>query len=447
MLHNLDRRLRDDLARKERSIARNGPSRIDRRAAEEVTQIGRAIDVGHAPPDLPDLIDDIEDDVKTTIDVLPAEVRFAMAEDEPGDLRPALAPVGARRVGPDDVQAGELRTALYRQPTLVRPVEVALTIVRDEVDDAPTVIDRLPTVEPSDAADAADPEAAPALDPRAPAWRVTGQADELHFATERRSRIVIGSMRSCDWVLDHPAVRAVHCELVYEDGWFLSARAPVRFLGLDVQGWTPVASGDVIGIGGAALRLEFASLDDANALVDAPAEDEVVADAPAPIAAPAPIPAPIADAKSAAEDAVFRLPEAEDATAARAVSAGSSNKRAVLGIVLLAALGGLYVTQRSAKSAPRRPAAPAAAAKAEPAATPPAPVRPPVTLAEPALATRAPDGVAALLDGNHRAALLAYRRVAAEGGGEAADIFVRALESRLAAPCRRAGRPTKECMP
>jgi hypothetical protein len=446
MLHNLDRRLRDDLARKERSIARNGPSRIERRAAEEVTQIGRAIDVGHAPPELPDLIDDIDDDVKTTIDVLPAEVRFAMAEDEPGDLRPALAPVGARRVGPDDVQAGELRTALYRQPTLVRPVEVALTIVRDEVDDAPTVIDRLPTVEPSDAADTADPGATPTLDPLAPAWRVTGHADELHFATERRSRIVIGSMPSCDWVLDHPAVRAVHCELVYEDGWFLSARAPVRFLGLDVQGWTPVASGDVIGIGGAALRLEFASLDDANGLVDAPAE-EMAAAASAPIAAPAPIPAPVADAKSAAEDAVFRLPEAEDATAARVVSPGSSNKRAVLGIVLLAALGGLYATKRAAKSVPRRPAATAAATKAEPAATPPAPVRPPVTLAEPALATRAPDGVAALLDGNHRAALLAYRRVAAEGGGEAADIFVRALESRLAAPCRRAGRPTKECMP
>jgi hypothetical protein len=220
----------------------------------------------------------------------------------------------------------------------------------------------------------------------------------------------------------------------------------VRFLGLDVQGWTPVASGDVIGIGGAALRLEFASLDDANGLVDAPAE-EMAAAASAPIAAPAPIPAPVADAKSAAEDAVFRLPEAEDATAARVVSPGSSNKRAVLGIVLLAALGGLYATKRAAKSAPRRPAATAAATTAEPAATPPAPVRPPVTLAEPALATRAPDGVAALLDGNHRAALLAYRRVAAEGGGEAADIFVRALESRLAAPCRRAGRPTKECMP
>jgi hypothetical protein len=177
----------------------------------------------------------------------------------------------------------------------------------------------------------------------------------------------------------------------------------------------------------------------------------VAAPVPEPVPASAPS-APVAvPVKSAAEDAVFRLPEAEDATAARAPSSSSSSsKRAVLGLLVLAALGGLYVTQRAGRSAPKRGPAAAAAAKdanATAVAPTPAPPRPVVTLAEPALATRAAGGVAALLDGNYRSALVAYRKVAAEGGGEAADIFVRALESRLAAPCRRAGRPIKECIP
>jgi hypothetical protein len=489
MVHNLNRRIREDLARKERSGDRSSSDVDGVSAAEKVTQIGEAVDVEPSkPPQLPDLIDDIVDDDRTTIDVLPPEVlRALLEEDEAHASRPEprTVPYGEvaepRTVPYGEVEpAAEPRTVAYgrlsiaRPPADVvpiasrRPPEVASVIADLDADEPMTVMQRRPAAAPRAAATApvapapvapapvapapalAAP-AAPAAD--APPWRVTAQADELHFAAERRSRIVIGSMASCDWVLDHPAVRAVHCELVYDDGWFLSARAPVRFLELDVQGWTPVASGDVIGIGGAALRLEFARLDDATAAADAPAAaalPAVAAPVPEPVMASAPS-APVAvPAKSAAEDAVFRLPEAEDATAARAPSSSpSSSKRAVLGLLVLAALGGLYFTQRAGRGAPTRTPAAAVAqteAKALAAAAPVAP-RPVVTIAEPALATKAAGGVSALLDGNYRAALVAYRRVAAEGGGEAADIFVRALESRLAAPCRRAGRPIKECIP
>jgi hypothetical protein len=476
MVHNLNRRIREDLARKERSGDRSSSDVDGVSAAEKVTQIGEAVDVEPSkPPELPDLIDDIVDDDRTTIDVLPPEVlRALLEEDEAHASRaePRTVPYGEvaepRTVPYGEVEppAVEPRTVAYgrlsiaRPPADVvpiasrRPPEVASVIADLDADEPMSVMQRRPAAAPRatvPAAPVAAAPAAPAAD--APPWRVTAQADELRFEAERRSRIVIGSMASCDWVLDHPAVRAVHCELVYDDGWFLSARAPVRFLDLDVQGWTPVASGDVIGIGGAALRLEFARLDDATAAADAPAAaalPAVAAPVPEPVPASAPS-APVAvPAQSAAEDAVFRLPEAEDATAARAPSSSpSSSKRAVLGLLVLAALGGLYFTQRAGRAAPRRTPAAAAVqteAKALAAAAPAAP-RAVVTIAEPALATKAAGGVTALLDGNYRAALVAYRRVAADGGGEAADIFVRALESRLAAPCRRAGRPIKECIP
>jgi hypothetical protein len=449
MVHNLNRRIREDLARKERTVAGDGSSGTDGSPpAERVAPIGRTIDVVRAAPDLPDLIEGIDlDDDRTTIDVLTPDLLLALEAEDAAEARAAQpqaqpAPVVLAR-GTDEIGAVEPPTVAYRHPiiSLTRRAANEPSVIADLDDDEPrTVMQRRPTAPHAVAAPAAPAPVAEGLP-----WRVTAEAGDLRFEAERRSRIVIGSMPSCDWVIAHPAVRAVHCELVYDDGWVLSARAAVRFLGLDVEGWTPVSSGDVIGVGGVSLRLEFARLDDDSAMVApspppvaAPVEDVVpVAIAPSPSAAIA--------AKSAAEDAVFRLPEAEDTAAPRVATPASPARRAVLGLVVLAVLGGLYVSQRATRSAPKR--GPAAAAPAATAPVAAAPARPSVTLAEPALATSAREGVNALLDGNYRSALLVYRRVAADKGGETADIFVRALESRLAAPCRRAGRPIKECMP
>lgn len=279
-----------------------------------------------------------------------------------------------------------------------------------------------------------------------PPWRVTAAAGEHRYTAERRARIVVGSLSTCDWVIDEPGVRPVHCELLFDAGWCLCARAPVRFLGLDVHGWLPVASGDVVELGDVHLQLEFE-------LLAAPPEQPLAA--PRPASRPDPVtnhvdvpaePAPAAPATPGGDD-LFRLPEAEHTVTAPAPSGKGTATRAGLGLVLLALLAAVYlvkVRSKAAKPAPRANAgAVAAAAATSPAPPPPLPT---ATLTDPALARTATEGVAALREHDYQTASEVYRRIVVESGSETAQVFVRALESRRAAPCRRARRPVQECL-